>query len=127
MRPMHQSEEAELRGLQMENELLVHEVRHLRARLAAAERAPEGRRKLEELVRELRGKVRDQSAALSHERKETRRVTAQLKSARAELKRTREDLVWLLGRLDGSPMGPVLRRRDGIRILLVRYGLRESR
>ena len=91
MRPLHRSTPDELVSLQMENDLLTHENRHLRARLRAwnkvfAETDPAPAP--EELAR----------------------------NAEAY-----EDLRWVLQRLSARPFGPLLRRRRGFRDLIQRY------
>jgi chromosome segregation ATPase len=130
MRAMHQSEKSDLRTLQMENELLTHEVRHLRARLAALQREKAAREKAEGQLREERAKLRKFSAARRQERKGRKerkeRTRASLEKTREDLEKTRGDLVWLLRRLDGSVLGPVVRRRKGIQLLLNRYGVRQN-
>jgi hypothetical protein len=92
MRPMHQSQPDELMSLQMENELLTLEVRHLRARLRAVGVDP-------------------QSASGG----ESEVVPSQYEQAY-------RDVRWLIRRLNNSPAGIVLRRREGFRALVKRYG-----
>lgn len=84
--------------LQMENELLSYEVRHLRAQLAAADRRWSGQLKARE------------------------REVARLRKRITRLERARGDLVWLVRRLGTSPLGPVLRLRPGFRRLMRQYG-----
>jgi chromosome segregation ATPase len=97
MQPLSRVTADELSSLVMENELLRYEITHVRARLAAAEKALErSRRDLDELKTSTAADGGDQAAA-------------------------REDLVWLLTRLDASPLGRVLRRRPRVAELRRRY------
>lgn len=89
-------------SLNMENQLLVLEVRHLRARLATQE-----------------GGGSDAHQA---------RAAQALAEMRKELDALREshdvvlsDMRGLLRRLQGSLAGPLLRRKAGFRLLLTRY------
>jgi hypothetical protein len=94
MEPLSPVGRDELSTLAMENELLRYEVAHLRARLAAAEAAAGAAA----TVGTSAGGAEDDSAPS-----------------------VRDDLVWLLRRLDGSPAGPLLRRRPRFRELRERY------
>lgn len=94
MNPLHQSSTADVSGLQMENNLLIHENRLLRARLTDAER----------LMRQLRGADTDGGPTL------------------ADLRQAHEDMRHLVKRLNNSGMGPLLRRKAGFRTLVERYG-----
>lgn len=95
MNPLHQSSPDELVSLQMENNLLTHEVRLLRAQLAAAKKWRKNR-----------------------EREDLEQGSS------PEQKQAFEDLRYLVDRLNGSSLGPVLRRRAGFRTLVERYGQR---
>lgn len=102
MEPLERWTERDLPTLAMENELLRHEVAHLRARLAAAERAAE------------------------QERTQGRQETQQDQQpsggeASAEHAKAGEDLRWLLERLDRTPVGPLLRRRPRVREMRERW------
>ena len=87
-------------ALQMENELLAFEVRFLKAQLAEAERFDE----------RLRSRLEESECSL-----------APLRSRLEEAERAEKDLVLLLRRLANSPLGPVLRLRQGFRTLEQRY------
>ncbi|NYG56868.1 hypothetical protein [Nocardioides perillae] len=93
MQPMHRVTPDELATLRMENELLRYEVRHLSARLREAEAA-------------------GGEPASAHRGVEVANVAPQ----------TRDDLVWLLRRIDDVPLvGRLLRRRPGVQTLRERY------
>ncbi len=97
MEPLVRVEHNAAVDLQMENELLRYEGLHLRARLAAAEDLAANRQAKLERLRSQRpntGPARDEA---------------------------RDDLVWLLTRLDRSPAGPLLRRYAGFCTLRDRY------
>ncbi|WP_141012883.1 hypothetical protein [Nocardioides sambongensis] len=96
MEPLIRAEATAVGDLQMENELLRYEVAHLRARLAAADEARTAAQRTLERLREKQAP----SAALDE---------------------ARTDLMWLLGRLDRSPAGPLLRRYGGFRTLRDKY------
>ena len=85
-------------ALRMENELLTFEVRFLKAQLQLAE--------LEQLKSQL---------------EESERSAAQLRSRLAEAERAEQDLVLLLRRLAGGPLGLFLGLRQNFRILEQRY------
>jgi hypothetical protein len=97
MEPLKPASTDEVGSLLMENELLRYEVKHLRARLAAAGTVPEP------VKRKGKGKPKVEPVA--------------------EPSQAEADLVWLLNRLNSSPLGAVLRRADGFRTLLERYGV----
>lgn len=86
-------------ALQMENELLAYEVRHLRARLAVSQQVPSA----------------PPAAVL------TQRLRRELRTVRKERDEALGDLQWVLGRLDRSAMGLVFRRYGGFRALRARY------
>lgn len=110
--------------LRMENELLSLENGLLRGGGAASsgeastavERARlEEREKGREAVHRVRAKYeadtaerRERFASVPHDRLE-------------RLQKADSDIRWLVGRLNGSPLGPVLRRWDGWRTLVTRY------
>jgi hypothetical protein len=98
MQPLSRVTADELSSLVMENELLRYEITHVRARLAAAEKA------LDKTRREL-----DLGTA------------SETSIGGVDAAAVREDLVWLLTRLDSSPLGRVLRRRPRIAELRRRY------
>jgi DNA repair exonuclease SbcCD ATPase subunit len=105
-------------ALRMENELLTLEVRFLKAQLSAREaehersatqlqsRLEESERRLEESERRL---------------EESEHSAAQLRNRLAEAERAEQDLVLLLTRLSGSPLGWIFRLRENFRILEQRY------
>lgn len=99
MQPLSPVRAEEASALTMENELLRYEVRHLRARLEGAEQ-------------ELRRAERSDDDASSL-------ATAPITEPGGE--RASEDLVWLLQRLNTSPLGFALRRQSGFRTLLQRH------
>ena len=106
MRPLRHTQPDEATTLAMENELLRHEVVHLRARLLAT-------------AAELRRLEKETSAA-------GRPVAAAVEAAEPPVPdETLNDLRWLLRRLEGSPLAWVLRRREGYRQLVDAY-LRED-
>jgi hypothetical protein len=95
MNPLHQSSPDELTSLQMENNLLIHEVRMLRAQLAAAQKWRKNREQAD----------RDEGTT-------------------PEQKQAFQDMRHLVDRLNGSSVAPVLRRKAGFRTLVERYGQR---
>ena len=106
MEPLIRPHADELSALVMENELLRYEVAHLRARSLAAEH------RLTQLTERLerRAAATDEDAAEELESEPTLADSS-----------ARDDLVWLLDRLDGSPVRHVLRRRPRYRELVQRY------
>lgn len=94
-------------SLQMENELLLFEVRHVRAQLASADR----RR---------RAAVEVKDRALSAKDRQLKRAERRI----ARLERARGDLVWLVQRLDSSPARYLFHRWEGFRKLVRVYGER---
>ena len=94
----------DLEALQMENELLTHEVLHLRARLKDVDRDWQQKLKVEKATA-----------------KKTARQIAQLEQHTAELQQAKDDIRWLLNRLDKSLFGPVMRQRPGFRKLMARH------
>jgi hypothetical protein len=98
MQPLSRVTGDELSSLMMENELLRYEITHVRARLAAAEQM-------------LAKAQRDLELAEASEES----------TGGGEAATARDDLVWLLTRLDSSPLGRVLRRRRRIAELNRRY------
>jgi hypothetical protein len=104
MEPLVRHTADEVSALVMENELLRYEVIHLRARLAAAEKA-----------------VAKAQRAHDPSTPPSSRPSATPIRDGEDASQVREDLVWLLGRLDASPLGPLMRRRAGFRALRERY------
>lgn len=98
----------DLEALRMENELLSYEVLHLRARLKDADR-------------DWQQKMRVARTAAKKEKAKAARQMAQLEKRAAELQQAKDDIRWLLNRLDKSFVGPVMRYRPGFRNLLARH------
>ncbi|GII97638.1 hypothetical protein CLV28_1996 [Sediminihabitans luteus] len=109
MRDLSPTTDKDAASLAMENELLRYETLHLRARLAGVER------RLVAANQELR-RV---SAAPAPGRATA--VAAPGPAAAPQVDRSRNDLVWLLRRLDGSAGRWVVRRFSGFRDLKARY------
>jgi hypothetical protein len=121
MNPLSATRPTELTGALMENELLRYEVRHLKAQLS-------------EVTGELPQRQQDIQAARRAAKKPTKAAMKGAKGAAGPKtkpgpppaialrnQRAYDDVVWLVGRLDSSPVGPVLRRWEGFRILRARY------
>ena len=128
MRPLHTLDARDLASLQMENELLAHEVRHLRARLAQSERASEkaraaGRKELAEKLKDMRVRFKQEKKL----RRASDRENARLKRRLAKARAAEDDLRWLLNRLNDSPLGPFVRRRKGYLALTDKYGQQRER
>jgi hypothetical protein len=98
MQPLSRVTTDELSNLVMENELLRYEITHVRARLAAAEKTLDKTRRELELVK-----------------------AGAEPAVGADPDKVREDLVWLLTRLDSGFLGRILRRRPRIVELRQRY------
>lgn len=112
----------DITALRMENELLVLENDLLRSSGSSSEiqRAVDrARREEREKGREAVTRVREKYEADKAERRA--RYASVPHDELARLKRAESDLRWLVGRLDGSPVGPVLRRWAGWRALAQRY------
>lgn len=111
MQPLHPTRPTELRAALMENELLRYENRHLKARLSEAigefPPTPDDLTGDRPAAREQQAPAEGQGLA-----KEAATPTQQ---------RAYDDIVWLVGRLDRSLVGPMLRRWDGFRTLRERY------
>ena len=124
MKPLRPSTIDDLVSLQMENELLVHETRHLRGRLKSAEREGGGRAHTE-----LNAKYNKELQRADRQFERAERVQAKLKEAKEEVeaKEARiadleSDLRWLIHRLNDLPgVGAALRRTDGFKTILARY------
>ena len=103
MHPLNPTRPTELTGALMENELLRYEVRHLKSKLSEATgEFPPG----------------------PEEIKAARKDKPQGSGGPAFAKRNQQaydDMVWLIGRLDSSPAGLMLRRWAGFRTLRARY------
>lgn len=101
----------DLEALQMENELLSYEVLHLRARLKDADRDWQQRIRAVEMT------------AKKQKAKDARRIVEleRMNRINEELQQAKNDIRWLVNRLDKSVLGPVLRHRPGFRALLARH------
>ena len=154
MKPLRQSSIDDLPSLQMENELLMHEIRYLRARLTAAERkgatAPRAQRPApmptaatkpiataaaKPIAAEATKPVAAEAtkppkptkptAAGAHPKPGTAAPKPESRAGNVAVEEkhrlAEEDLRWLLRRLDESPLGFLLRRKQGFRTLLSRY------
>lgn len=88
-------------ALRMENELLSLEIRFLKARFADIRRA-----------------IEEETAQYREQMQRARRISPQ---RRAELETAEKDLISLLRKLLGGPLGPLLRRRKSFRDLEQRY------
>lgn len=124
MKPLKQSSLDDLVALQMENELLVHETRHLRARLKHFEREGSAGS-----FTEVNRKYATELARADRQYERAERVQGKLKDAREELEAKQArltevegDLRWLIHRLNELPgVGVALRRTEGFHTLLERY------
>jgi hypothetical protein len=108
MHPLNPTRPTELTAALMENELLRYEVRHLQGRLSAATKSfpPTG----------------EEIAAARRATKQPAKQPAKQDSGVAlRNQQAYDDMVWLVGRLDGSPAGVLLRRWEGFRSLRARY------
>lgn len=105
---------AELEALRMENELLAFEVRFLKAQLAGVQRANAeanvDARSYEERLRTIRSEKAELESRL-----------AESERSRARLARVEKDIVLLLTRMRGSPLGWIFRLKKGFRTLERRY------
>jgi uncharacterized protein HemX len=98
-------------ALRMENELLTFEVRFLKAQLSARET------EAERFAAQLKSQLEESGRRLE----ESERSAEQLRGQLAEAQRAKQDLVLLLTRLSGSPLGWIFRLRENFRILEQRY------
>jgi len=108
MHPLNPTRPTELTGALMENELLRYEVRHLKGRLSAA-------------TGEFPPGPDDERAARAAANKPKQDDVPGPAIARRN-QQAYDDIVWLVGRLDSSAAGPLLRRWSGFRTLRSRYG-----
>lgn len=118
MKEFYEASPSDVSALRMENDLLMHEVVHLRGRLGAAERRLKGSAS--------GGRATGEVASLKAQLRKAR--TANRESSR-RAKRYREadrDVRMLVKRLNTSPLGPVLRRRAGFKALVEKYGGKSS-
>lgn len=108
MHPLNPTRPTELTSALMENELLRYEVRHLKGRLSAATKEfPPGPEEI-------------QGARKATGRPEKGEPGPSPAVARRN-QQAYDDVVWLVGRLDSSPAGMLLRRMGGFRTLRDRY------
>lgn len=103
MKPLIRTQPDDAAALAMENELLRYENVHLRARLKEADKAAQ---KATDALEAQRGVTPQPGGA---------------EPAVAATNEAREDLVWLLKRLDQSAVGPMFRTRAGFRALRAKY------
>ena len=109
MHPLNPTRPTELTGALMENELLRYEVRHLKGRLSAA-------------TKEFPPSSDEIRAAKRAGRQDGEKGDAGPSPALARRnQQAYDDVVWLVGRLDSSPAGMLLRRMGGFRTLRDRY------
>lgn len=103
MQPLVPIGQDEASRLAMENELLRYEVRHLRS-----------------LVQEAKG---ERTGRKGGKRKDEPAVASPLPESGMSIRNQQayDDLVWLLTRLNSSPVGAGLRRVKGFRTLVERY------
>jgi hypothetical protein len=124
VKPLRQSSIDDLASLQMENELLMHEIRYLRARVTSAERAvadassAQGAAPKPANPAPVAAEARPKPAKAAASKPESGAAPVAVEEAHRQ---TEADLRWLLRRLDESPLGPLLRRKQGFRTLLSRY------
>lgn len=124
MKPLKPSSLDDVVALQMENELLGHEARHLRARLRSFEREGSA-----VSFAELNRKYATELARADRQYERAERVQGKLKEAREEaeskdarIAEVEGDLRWLIHRLNELPgVGAALRRTEGFHTLLERY------
>jgi hypothetical protein len=135
MNPLVRLEPGDAPALAMENELLRYEVTHLRARLAAAEERDQRRegemqewRERQERKAAQGGQAGqgEQPAESGKPGKPGAAKPGAAKAAKAGQHRdaggaARDDLVWLLQRLEATPASRLLRRRAGYRRLVETY------
>lgn len=120
MRPLHHTQPDEATTLAMENELLRHEVVHLRARLLATGA------ELRRLEKETNGAGAPTAGAAGSAGSTGAEGSAGSDpSVETASDDALTDLRWLLRRIEDSPLARVLRRRDGYRRLVATY-LRED-
>jgi hypothetical protein len=128
VKPLRQSSIDDLASLQMENELLMHEIRYLRARVTSAER------QASHVSRAQRAAPKPEKPAKSAKSERIAEEDRPMPGTAASdpeggaghavemtHRQAEEDLRWLLRRLDESPLGLLLRRKQGFRTLLSRY------
>jgi hypothetical protein len=123
MKPVHESDVSDVASLRMENDLLIQEVRHLRGRVAAAERALKNHdARIQAAVKVA---VREANAKTATARANARKARMARREAAERARTYRQadrDMRRLVRRLNTSPLGPLLRRRAGFRTLVDRYG-----
>ncbi|WP_183098447.1 hypothetical protein [Nocardioides pelophilus] len=99
--------------LRLENALLTNELRHLRAELANVRRQ----------LRAARSRVKElQAAGGTAAAPDDEATTPKMRRTRKLEAQALDDMHWLVNRVDRSPIGPLLRRREGFRTLKQRYG-----
>jgi len=104
---------ADQADLRLENTLLTNELRRLRAELVTTRRELRAARsRVKELQAAGGGAAVPEREAMTPKVRRTRKLEAQ----------ALDDMHWLVNRVDRSPIGPLLRRREGFRTLKQRYG-----
>lgn len=103
----------DLDALRRENELLALEVNFLRERLAKMESSPQ----------ELSARLKQSENTVARLRRRLRKAeqSAVSPSRKVRLESAERDLTTLLARLSKTPLGPLLRLRNGYRTLEQRY------
>ena len=105
MRPDEFVVELDAQDLRVENDLLMHEVAYLRGR-----------------INYLEGRSKSLGDVQAAERAKTHQVEELLAQVKKEKAAATKDLLWLLAKLDNSPIGWIVRRRSGFRNLAQRWG-----
>lgn len=104
---------ADQADLRLENTLLTNELRRLRAELANSRRQlRNARSRIKELEAAGGGAPTPDREVMTPKARRTRKLEAQ----------ALDDMHWLVNRIDRSPIGALLRRREGFRALKERYG-----
>jgi hypothetical protein len=121
MHPLNLTRPTELTGALMENELLRYEVRFLKGRLSAATgEFPPGPDEIAAARREAAKKSKQDSPGPGPGPGPAPGPGPGAAIARRN-EQAYDDIVWLVGRLDSSPVGVLLRRWAGFRTLRERY------
>lgn len=119
----HLPEDVEV--LRRENELLALENQLLRARVGSWVSRADAQKQIDRAVRAEREKGRE-AVHRTREKYEADKAERRARFASVPHERLRQyqkaeaDLGWLVGRLDGSPLGVLLRRRPGWQALVER-------
>ena len=97
--------------LEIENDLLVHEVAFLRAKVDRLEKSAKG----------AGGKLERAKANKRRAQAELRATKKELEQTSAERDAAKKDIRWILERIDSSPAGRLVRSRDGFQVLAKRW------